>query len=130
MSPWREEFANWKDVEPLNVLPPVFGTTFINGPPVSASPRPPEVRNVISCTFAVSTEYPDTPPPPRDAPTFMPSTCSRPSVVGPPWMPNSTMPGVSCTVFGSPVMPGISSMIPFQLLAAGVFATRSPLRIC
>ena len=66
---------------------------FISGPPVSASPRPLDVRNVISCTFAVSTLYPDTPPPPRDAPTFMPSTCRRPSLVGPPWMPNVTIPG-------------------------------------
>ena len=37
-------------------------------------------------------------------------------------MPNSTIDGVSCTVFGSPVMPGISSIRPFQLLAAGVLA--------
>ena len=33
-------------------------------------------------------------------------------------------------MFGSPVTPGTSSMMPFQLLAAGVFATSSPLRIC
>jgi hypothetical protein len=44
-------------------------------------------------------------------------------------MPNSTIDGVNCTVFGSPVIPGISSMRPFQLLAAGVLAARSPLKI-
>ncbi len=45
-------------------------------------------------------------------------------------MPKSTMPGVSCTVFGSPVTPGTSSMIPFQLFAAGVRATRLPSSTC
>ena len=45
-------------------------------------------------------------------------------------MPNSTIPGVSCTVLLSPVTPGTSSMMPFQLLAAGVLATSSPLRTC
>ena len=45
-------------------------------------------------------------------------------------MPKSTIPGVSCTVFGSPVTPGTSSMMPFQLLAAGVLATRLPSSTC
>ena len=36
---------------PLMVLPPVFGTMLIVGPPTSASPRPPEVVVTISCAF-------------------------------------------------------------------------------
>ncbi len=37
---------------PLMPLPPWRGTTFITGPPVSASPIPPEVLKVTSCAVA------------------------------------------------------------------------------
>ena len=37
------------------LLPPVFGTMFIAGPPTSASPRPPEVVNDTSCALPMST---------------------------------------------------------------------------
>ena len=36
-------------------LPPCRGMTFITGPPVSASPRPPEVLKVTSWLFPIST---------------------------------------------------------------------------
>jgi len=39
---------------PVNLLPPVFGTTFIVGPPTSVSPSPPEVDIAISAAFSVS----------------------------------------------------------------------------
>jgi hypothetical protein len=53
--PCRPEPDAWNDDENLYWLPPVLGTTFISGPPVSASPRPPDVRNETSWTFDVST---------------------------------------------------------------------------
>jgi hypothetical protein len=39
---------------PRKVLPPVFGTMLIVGPPTSASPSPPEVVKVISCALPTS----------------------------------------------------------------------------
>ena len=40
--------------EPLSVLPPDFGTIVICGPPVSASPRLPEIVNTTSAVFCMS----------------------------------------------------------------------------
>jgi hypothetical protein len=46
-----------KKTEPEMRLPPVFGTTFIVRPPVSDSPRPPEVENVTSSALPTSATY-------------------------------------------------------------------------
>ena len=50
MLSFRPETKN----EPFSALPPDFGTTVIDGPPVSASPRFPEIVNVISAVFCMS----------------------------------------------------------------------------
>ncbi len=84
-----------------NVLPPVRGTMLIVGPPTSVSPRPPAVVIAISAAFSTSCRYPETPPPLSEAPVFSPSTCARPSLPRPPRPPNTTMPGLSCTL-GTP----------------------------
>src|SRR6266498_1592747 len=54
------------------------------GPPRSASPRPPEMATCTSDEFDMSYRYPDTPPPLPGAPTFIPSSWMRPSVLRPP----------------------------------------------
>src|SRR4030095_11140759 len=87
--------------DPLTVLPPVFGTMLSAGPDTSASPSPAETVNVISCAFATSALYPDTAPPCRPAPTPGPPTGRRPLWrLRPPGVPNTVMPGVSCTLAG------------------------------
>jgi len=39
---------------PAIVLPPLFGTMLSDGPPTSASPRPPDVVVTTSCAFEMS----------------------------------------------------------------------------
>src|SRR5712691_8857933 len=67
---------------PCNVLPPVFGTKFMIGPLVSASPRPPDVVTLTSCALPGSVIKPDVVPA-SEAPWPMPSTCTRPSLLRP-----------------------------------------------
>ena len=43
-----------KNTDPEIRLPPVFGTTFIVRPPVSFSPRPPDVLKVTSSALPTS----------------------------------------------------------------------------
>src|SRR5215470_3423065 len=57
-------------------LPPVFGTRFMIGPPVSASPRLPEIEICISCAFATSYAFPDTPPPLNAVPSLPGPPCA------------------------------------------------------
>ena len=52
--PCSEPLAPSANTEPLNVLPPVRGTTLITGPPASASPSPPVMSIETSETFCVS----------------------------------------------------------------------------
>ena len=61
-----------KKPEPRNVFPPDFGTILMLGPPVSASPSPPEMRTCISSALAMSYVTSDTPPPPNGAATTRP----------------------------------------------------------
>jgi hypothetical protein len=75
----------------LSVLPPLFGTMFMAGPPTSASPNPPEFVVTTSCAFVMSATYVDTPPPFKAAPVPRPSTCMRPSFVRPPAPPNTVI---------------------------------------
>ena len=61
----------------------------------------------------------------------MPSTCRRPSVVGPPWLPNVIMPGFRITLpLSLPVMLGTSMRIEFHARTAGTELTISLLTTC
>src|SRR5678816_959459 len=71
-----------RNAVPRNVLPPERGTMFMIGPPVSVSPRPPPTRTATSSTPTESYTYDDTPPL-RAAPTVMPFTDMRPSLLAP-----------------------------------------------
>ena len=64
------------------------------GPPVSASPSPPEINTCISSAFAVSYVTSDTPPPPNGAATVRPLVMTRPSPLAPPCAVKNVMLGV------------------------------------
>src|SRR5215212_9592983 len=70
--------------EPAKLLPPVFGIMLKAGPPRSTSASPPAIVTCTSDAFDMSYWYPDTPPPPTDEPTFMPSIWMLPSLLRPP----------------------------------------------
>ena len=115
---------------PFTVLPPVFGTTFIEGPPTSASPRPPELVSATSCALPTSAMYAETPPPLNAEPTLIPSSCRRPSLLRPPAPPNTTMPGTTWISDAAPVATtvfGISVMRLAYERADGIAVMRSPL---
>ncbi len=104
---------------PRNVLPPVLGTMFRIGPPVSASPRLPEIDSCISCALATSYALPETPPPLKAAPTFKPSSCTVPSLAGPPWTVKNGTNVDADELAGAPCIEGTAARMPPYARAIG-----------
>src|SRR5512134_4173588 len=75
---------------------------FIDGPPPSVSPSPPEVVIVTSRALPTSGIYDDTPAPLNADPTLMPSRFTRPSLLRPPAPPKTTIPGTTCVSIAPP----------------------------
>ena len=77
---------------------------FILGPPVSFSPRPPEICTWISVTSVVLYTTLDTPPPLNGAATVMPSIVMRPSFALPPLAVKSCISGVVSELIAKPTL--------------------------
>jgi hypothetical protein len=80
---------------------------FMIGPPVSVSPSPPPTRTATSSTPTASYTYDDTPPL-RAAPTVMPFTAMRPSLLAPPLAEKNVIVGDSAMPLPSTVRPGVA----------------------
>ena len=63
---------------PEKVLPPVFGTMFSIGPPISASPNEPEIEICISLCVGGVVRVSRYTAAVKAAPTLKPSTITRP----------------------------------------------------
>jgi hypothetical protein len=97
-----------RNAVPRNVFPPERGMMFMVGPPVSFSPRPPEICTWISVTSVVLYTTLETPPPLNGAATVIPSILIRPSFAFPPLAVNSCISGV------------VSELIAIPTLIAGI----------
>ena len=127
LSPFDHSPALLKNAWPRKLLPPVLGTRFITGPPMSDSPMPPETATETSSTFTESRTYVDTPPPLNGAATVMPLTVMRPSLVGPPRDEKAVMVGDALSPASPTTRPGVRFSREPTARVAGMAAITSEL---